>query len=309
MSLYKLRSACFVFCGDVLRLAKIFLHTQTHTHDYVNRMCVVVGPGSGEWSTPDHSRHAPPHKPPRGQRTPADENEPPWDAPQYQPRGAPPRRYSMSSFDGATAKGPIPIPPRSRHHDPQPRHHHDNNPPRHHHHDPSPPQQQSQPQPQPQPQPHRRRLLPELPPGAGDRPATLPRKLRSRHQEDPAPQGSLAPAYDNDPTRFHSMPRTRSRSPGGVGRGGRSEPSRVYLGSGPIPTQSPRTRSPTAPDMVPALTRRPATNQPQPPAQGVTRIIPVEMEMDEMPPRHPSPPPTFTLTSGRSSQWSIHTLS
>lgn len=169
-----------------------------------------------------------PRKAPRGHYAPADENEPPWDAPQYPPRAAPPRRYSMSSFDGVPPssrhlKGPAPAPPRAHYHDTRERS--PQSPFGHHsplgHHSP---QRYSSPESPPVPQ--RRRVLPDLPPhpgpgplGTPERPSTLPRKLREpRHSSRQSPPAQL------DPNRFHSMPRTRTRSPSGQGRG-RSEPA------------------------------------------------------------------------------------
>ncbi|ROT65923.1 hypothetical protein C7M84_016079 [Penaeus vannamei] len=199
----------------------------------IKRSWTISSPPTGDRTSPELRAHSgrpvpTPRKAPRGHYAPADENEPPWDAPQYPPRAAPPRRYSMSSFDGVPPssrhlKGPAPAPPRAHYHDTRERS--PQSPFGHHsplgHHSP---QRYSSPESPPVPQ--RRRVLPDLPPhpgpgplGTPERPSTLPRKLREpRHSSRQSPPAQL------DPNRFHSMPRTRTRSPSGQGRG-RSEPA------------------------------------------------------------------------------------
>ncbi|XP_071532959.1 uncharacterized protein [Panulirus ornatus] len=259
-----------------------------------------------------------PHKPPRGHRQPTDENEPPWDALHYPSQGAPPRRYSMSSVDGVApssrhVKGPAPLPPRGGPFQESQGYH-------------SPHLLQQQPSLDSPPLAQRRRLLPDLPqqptrlpPAKPERPSTLPRKLRQL--KDTSDQTHLSPPLAHDADRFHSMPRTRARSPGGPGRG-HSDPSRRsrspvvplrenvslggYISSGPVtstpimhdPSIGPHRLNTSQPTPAPRdLSRPPASGRPpeqniptsqmrhhtQTPPQGVTRIIEIEVERDDGP--------------------------
>ncbi|XP_050719344.1 uncharacterized protein LOC127000010 isoform X4 [Eriocheir sinensis] len=274
--------------------------------DGTQREATASYPSSGGRTSPEPRAPAPHHRG-RAHRPPADENEPPWDDSQPPPRRPPSRRYSMSSLDGVVVtprhpKGPAPPPPQDATGNGKVAHH------------PSVPYVRVTP---------KRRLLPEVPNtyGTAERPSTLPRNLRkARENSHSTSHSQLSPPTADDPARFHSMPRTRSRSPSGPGRG-RSEPSRRvaspvaplrenpalggYISSGPItstpinhdPGIGPRRGGPVPPTPAPRdLTRHPtsgrppdqaATNTslrrlPQSPgqAQGVTRIIEIEMEGD-----------------------------
>ena len=140
----------------------------------------------------------------------------------------------MSSFDAPSGsrhlKGPAPIPPKSYIEDQVKQEH------------------------------PKRRLLPEPPSHPApknisqmnpERPSTLPRQPRKSKIKDNC--------EDDDPTRFHSIPRRRQRSPSGTLRG-RSDPGRTtspvmplkenttqggYISSGPI-TNTPIINAPTS---------------------------------------------------------------
>ncbi|XP_063863723.1 uncharacterized protein LOC135102404 isoform X2 [Scylla paramamosain] len=278
----------------------------------IKRSWTISNPSSGgrtspEPRTPD-GRPAAPHHRARQHRPPADENEPPWDDTHSSARRPPPRRYSMSSLDAVVAaprhpKGPAPSPPQEHQSGQDTT---DNGYIALH---PSVPYLRIAP---------KRRLLPEVPNqtyGTSERPSTLPRNLRrSREDRHSSNNAQLSPLAAHDPARFHSMPRTRSRSPSGPGRG-RSEPSRRaaspvaplrenlglggYVSSGPV-TSTPINHDPgigarrgglSPPMAAPRdLSRHPANGRPpdqtaanlrrlpQSPGQGVTRIIEIEME-------------------------------
>ncbi|XP_069160702.1 serine-rich adhesin for platelets isoform X3 [Procambarus clarkii] len=277
----------------------------------ITRSWTISSPASVERISPELQATSTLHKAPRGHRTPTDENEPPWDAPQYPPRWVSPRRYSMSSFDAVSPdlqhlKSPAPPLPSLSHCQ------EDSRSPDSYilHHQPS---FDSPPVPQ------RRRLLPDLPQEhvCEERPSTLPRKHRQAHDHNPADNSRLSPSLAHDPARFHSMPRSRVHSPSRAGRE-RSQPSRRphspampltenlggYISSGPI-TSTPIThdpafihhrRSTSQPMAAPREHPRPhasgrppdqgtPTSQvrrsPQTSGQGVTRIIEIEVEQED----------------------------
>ncbi|XP_066964987.1 uncharacterized protein [Macrobrachium rosenbergii] len=258
----------------------------------IKRSWTISSPPSGGRTSPEFRAHASrpvvtPRRPPRGSHPPTDENEPPWDAPLYPTRGAYPRRYSMSSFDGVPSssrplKGPAPLPPQEHNYQGA------SSPS-------SSPQRYSSPGESPV-APARRRLLPDLPqqptrapPCKPLRPSTLPRKLKERESRDTS-RHSPPPSSCDDPNRFHSMPRTRTRSPSGQGRGRSEPPHRAhspvmpmkpntalggYISSGPVTSTpikhdpglhnnvSARESTPTPPTPAPRdLSRPPANGRP-----------------------------------------------